>query len=144
MTEQTCYRWRREYGGLKLDQAKRLRELEKENAGLKKLLAESELDKAMLKETAPENFRARLPRPGVLAPSDLLAQVVDAQVARHREEPVVAACDLEQPLRMTRHPPEHLLHDVPSDGVVPEIVRDEPDERLLVAAQKCAQPIHLA
>ena len=44
------YRWRREYGGLKIDQAKRLKELERENARLKKLLAEAHLDKAMLQE----------------------------------------------------------------------------------------------
>jgi len=56
VTEQTYYRWRREYGGLKLDQAKRLRELEKENGRLKKLLAESELDKAILREAASGNF----------------------------------------------------------------------------------------
>ena len=48
MTEQTYYRWRKEYGGLRVDQAKRLKELEKENARLKKLLAEAELDKAYL------------------------------------------------------------------------------------------------
>lgn len=56
ITEQTYYRWRKEYGGLKLDQAKRLKELEKENGRLKKLLAESELDKAILKEAASGNF----------------------------------------------------------------------------------------
>jgi putative transposase len=56
VTEQTYYRWRKEYGGLKLDQAKRLKELEKENGRLKKLLAESELDKAILKEAAWGNF----------------------------------------------------------------------------------------
>ena len=56
VTEQTYYRWRREYGGLKLDQAKRLRELEKENGRLKKLLAESEPDKAILREAASGNF----------------------------------------------------------------------------------------
>jgi putative transposase len=56
VTEQTYYRWRKEYGGLKLDQAKRLKELEKENGRLKKLLAESELDKAILKEAASGNF----------------------------------------------------------------------------------------
>jgi transposase-like protein len=52
VTEQTYYRWRKEYGGLRTDQARRLRDLEKENARLKKLLAESELDKAILKEAA--------------------------------------------------------------------------------------------
>jgi putative transposase len=55
VTEQTYYRWRKEYGGLRLDQAKRLRELEKENARLKKLLAEAELDKAILREAAQGN-----------------------------------------------------------------------------------------
>jgi putative transposase len=55
VTEQTYYRWRREYGGLKVDQAKRLKDLEKENSRLKKLLAEAELDKAILKEAASGN-----------------------------------------------------------------------------------------
>ena len=56
ITEQTYYRWRKEYGGLRLDQAKRLKELEKENARLKKLLAEQTLDNAILKEAASGNF----------------------------------------------------------------------------------------
>ena len=55
VTEQTYYRWRKEYGGLRLDQARRLKELEKENTRLKKLLAEAELDKAILKEAASGN-----------------------------------------------------------------------------------------
>ncbi len=55
VTEQTYYRWRKEYGGLRVDQAKRLKELEKENARLKKLVAEAELDKAILKEAASGN-----------------------------------------------------------------------------------------
>ena len=55
MTDQTYYRWRKEGGGLRMDQAKRLKELEKENTRLKKLLAEAELDKAILKEAASEN-----------------------------------------------------------------------------------------
>ena len=54
--EQTYYRWRNDYGGMRTDQAKRLNELEKENARLKKLLADSELDKAILKEAASGNF----------------------------------------------------------------------------------------
>jgi transposase-like protein len=54
--QQTYYKWRREYGGLRMDQAKRLKELEKENARLKKLLAESELDKAILREAASGNY----------------------------------------------------------------------------------------
>jgi len=56
VTEQTYYRWRREYGGLTRDQAKRLRELEQENARLKKLVAELSLDNAILKEAAQGNF----------------------------------------------------------------------------------------
>lgn len=56
VTDQTYYRWRKEYGGMKLDQAKRLKELEKENGRLKKLLADAELDKAILKEAASGNF----------------------------------------------------------------------------------------
>ena len=55
MTEQTYYRWRKEYGCLRMDQAKRFKELEKENTRLKKLLAEAELEKAILKEAASGN-----------------------------------------------------------------------------------------
>ncbi len=56
VTEQTYYRWRKEYGGLKADQAKRFKELERENARLKRLLADAELDKAILREAASPNF----------------------------------------------------------------------------------------
>ena len=56
ITEQTYYRWRKEYGGLKVDQAKRFKELEQENARLKRLLADAELDKAILREAARPNF----------------------------------------------------------------------------------------
>ena len=56
VTEQTYYRWRKEYGGLRLDQAKRLKALEKENVRLKKLVAEQALDNAILKEVASGNF----------------------------------------------------------------------------------------
>ena len=56
ITEQTYYRWRKEYGGLKLDQAKRLKALEGENARLKRLLADAELDKAILKEAAQGKY----------------------------------------------------------------------------------------
>ena len=56
ITEQTYYRWRKEYGGMQVDQARRLKELEKENARLKRLLADAELDKAILKEVAEGNF----------------------------------------------------------------------------------------
>ena len=56
IVDKTYYRWRKEYGGLKLDQAKRLKELEKENARLKKLVADLSLDKAILQEAASGNF----------------------------------------------------------------------------------------
>ena len=52
----TYYRWRREYGGMKTNQAKRLKELERENTRLKRLLADAELDKAILREAANPNF----------------------------------------------------------------------------------------
>ncbi len=56
VTEQTYYRWRKEYGGLRTDQVKRFKELEQENARLKRLLADAELDKAILREAASGNF----------------------------------------------------------------------------------------
>ena len=52
----TYYRWRKEFGGMRTEQAKRLKDLEKENARLKRLLADAELDKAILKEAAEGNF----------------------------------------------------------------------------------------
>lgn len=55
ITERTYYRWRQEYGGLRLDQAKRLRELERENARLKKIVADQALDMAILREAASPN-----------------------------------------------------------------------------------------
>jgi putative transposase len=56
ITQQTYYRWRKEYGGLKLDQAKRLKELERENAKLKRLVTELSLEKQILKDVAWGNF----------------------------------------------------------------------------------------
>jgi transposase-like protein len=56
ITIQTYYRWRKEYGGLKPDQAKRLKELEKENSKLKRLVAELSLEKQILKDVAEGNF----------------------------------------------------------------------------------------
>jgi len=55
ISEQTFHRWRNQYGGMKAQEAKRLRELEEENRRLKKLLAEAELDKAILKEALRGN-----------------------------------------------------------------------------------------
>jgi putative transposase len=56
VSEQTYYRWRNQFGGLKADDAKRLKDLERENATLKRLLADAELEKAALKEIARGNF----------------------------------------------------------------------------------------
>jgi transposase-like protein len=56
ISEQTYYRWRKEYGGLGTDQAHRLKELERENGQLKKLVADLSLDNAILKETVRGNF----------------------------------------------------------------------------------------
>jgi len=56
ITEQTYYRWRKEYGGLRLDQARRLKELERENGRLKKLVADQALDNAILKEVASGKY----------------------------------------------------------------------------------------
>ena len=56
ITQQTYYRWRKEYGGLRIEQAKRLKELEKENSRLKNLVDDISLDNAILKEAARGNF----------------------------------------------------------------------------------------
>jgi putative transposase len=56
ITVQTYYRWRKEYGGLKLEQAKRLKELEKENSRLKRLVAELSLEKQVLRDVAQGNL----------------------------------------------------------------------------------------
>ena len=56
VTEQTYYRWRREYGGMKVTQARRLKDLEKENTRLKKAVADLTLDKLILKEALEGNF----------------------------------------------------------------------------------------
>lgn len=56
ISDQTFHRWRNQYGGMKAEEAKRLKELEQENRQLKKLLAEAELDKAILKEALEGNY----------------------------------------------------------------------------------------
>ena len=56
ITEQTYYRWRKEYGGMRVEQARRLKELDKENTRLKKLVADLSLDNAILKEASKGNF----------------------------------------------------------------------------------------
>jgi putative transposase len=59
LSEQTYYKWRREYGGLKIDQAKRLKELERENERLKKAVSELTLDKLILREVACPTLRCQ-------------------------------------------------------------------------------------
>ena len=56
VSEQTYYRWRKEYGGMRTDQARRMKEVEKENIRLKKLVADLSLDNAILKEVSRGNF----------------------------------------------------------------------------------------
>ena len=56
ITDQTYYRWRKEYGGMQVDQAKRLKELERENARLKRLLAERDLEIDVMKEVAAKKW----------------------------------------------------------------------------------------
>ncbi len=56
VSDVTYYRWRKEYGGMRVDQAKRLRDLEQENSRLKKLVADLSLDNAILKEASRGNF----------------------------------------------------------------------------------------
>jgi putative transposase len=56
VTDVTYYRWRKEYGGMRVDQARRLKELEQENSRLKKLVADLSLDNAILKEASRGNF----------------------------------------------------------------------------------------
>ena len=56
VTEQTYYRWRREYGGMRVEQARKLKELEKDNSRLKKLVADLSLDNSLLKEASRGNF----------------------------------------------------------------------------------------
>ena len=56
IADQTYYRWRKEYGGMRIDQARRLKELERENARLKNLVADLSLDNQILKEASRGNF----------------------------------------------------------------------------------------
>ena len=56
ISEQTYYRWRKQYGGLKISQAKRIKDMERENARLKKAIADLTLDKVILKEALEGNY----------------------------------------------------------------------------------------
>ena len=99
VSEQTYYRWKSKYGGLKVEEAKRLKELEVENARLKKLLAEAELDKAMLWDNGyAESFNCRF-RDECLAREEFsnvteAGQVIDHW--RHRYNELQPHCSLEQ------------------------------------------------
>ena len=80
VTDNTYYRWRKEYGGIRCDQAKRLKELERENARLKKLVAEAELDKSILREAASGNCRP-ISRPG---PAEHIVSPVGNTINKNR------------------------------------------------------------
>jgi transposase-like protein len=56
ITDATCYRWRKRYGGMQIDQAKKYKEMERENSRLKKIVANLSLDNEILKEAARGNF----------------------------------------------------------------------------------------
>ena len=70
MSEASFYRWRAEYGGLKVDQARRLKDLERENARLKRAVAELTLDKQILKEAAEGMYGPPLPSKGRVGDHD--------------------------------------------------------------------------
>jgi putative transposase len=72
VSEQTYYRWRNQFGGLKADDAKRLKELEQENPTLKRLLADAELEKAALRQWLRDYAKAH-PRWGIAGPTTTLA-----------------------------------------------------------------------
>ena len=81
VTEQTYYRWRNEYGGLSIDQARRLKQLEQENARLKRAVADLTLDKLILKEAAEGNFNALHAAASVLITSGANSTFMSAEPA---------------------------------------------------------------
>jgi transposase len=83
VTERTCYRWKKQYVGLRIDQAKRLKDIEKENSRLKRLLADAELDKAVLREDASVNFWARRSGGERSSMSEMLSALIDWANAGH-------------------------------------------------------------
>ncbi|MBM4447380.1 MAG: IS3 family transposase [Chloroflexi bacterium] len=100
VTEQTYYRWRREYGGMHVEQAKRLKELERENTRLKRLVADLSLDNAILKEAAPGKLLSPSKRRRIV---ELVCQVLSVSERR--------ACKVLSQARATqRHVPQ-----IPSD-----------------------------
>jgi len=96
ITDATYYRWRKEYGGFKGNQAKRLKELERENARLKKRVADLSLEKAILKDVAEGNFEA---------PSDAEKRWItrSSSTGSRNAEPAAFSVSLGAP-RATTHP----------------------------------------
>ena len=94
VTEQTYYRWRNEYGGLSIDQARKLKKLEQENARLKRAVADLTLDKLILKEAAEGNFCALHVAESVLTTFDRYWMFMNEEPAgclHNQEQP--SACD---------------------------------------------------
>ncbi len=92
VTEQTYYRWRNEYGGLSIDQARKLKKLELENARLRRAVADLTLDKLILKEAAEGNFQALHVVENVLITFDRLWMFLNAGPAgclHNQEQPGV-------------------------------------------------------
>ncbi|WP_419192682.1 IS3 family transposase [Kolteria novifilia] len=116
VSEQTFHRWRQQYGGMKADEARRLKELEQENAKLKRLLAEAELDKAMLKEL----FQGKL-----LSPSRRRAAVDRLEKSFGVSER--RACEVaEQPRGTQRYQPRLSSDEGPLVSRMLELVRKHP------------------
>jgi putative transposase len=87
VSEQTYHRWRNQFGGLKADDAKRLKDLERENSTLKRLLADAELEKAALKEIAKRTSKPGTPAGGGAPPHRRDGCVGAARVPGYRAEP---------------------------------------------------------
>lgn len=88
VSEQTYYRWRNQFGGMKVDDAKRLKDLARENATLKRLLAEAELEKAALKEIARGNSEPGASTGGRVPPHPHDGRERTVRLPRHRAEPI--------------------------------------------------------
>ncbi len=82
VSEQTYYRWRREYGGMRVDQAKRLKELERENARLKQLVAEQALDNSIVREVASGKLLSPAKRRRTVAHARAAQQVSERRACR--------------------------------------------------------------